>query len=80
MEEKKQVTGHKISQLKILFGSLTEKNTEVLSIINKLCLPVIYTQDFYLALALDSKKYCRLGSSMYILSLLQGHSDRRDFV
>ncbi len=52
----------KISELKVTFGPLTEKNREMLNAINKLCLPVVYSSEFYLSLALSPDKYCRLGT------------------
>ena len=54
---------HKLAKLNVIFGSLTEKNREILAVINKQCLPVVYSTDFYLSLALSPDKYCRLGTS-----------------
>lgn len=51
----------KITELKVTFGALTERNREVLNQINRLCLPVVYSSEFYLALALSQDRYCRLG-------------------
>ena len=50
----------KLTELKVVFGSLTERNREVLSVINKLCLPVVYSSNFYISLALANDKYCQL--------------------
>lgn len=90
MEEKKDVkpteeakTTKKLTELKVTYGALTEKNREVLAIINKLCLPVTYSNDFYLSLALNKEKYCRFGTSLTphpLLSILQGYSNRRHIV
>jgi hypothetical protein len=51
----------KLTELKVTFGPLTEKNRELLRAINKLCLPVSYSNDFYLSLALTPGRYCRFG-------------------
>ena len=55
----------KLSELKVTFGPLTEKNREILRTINKICLPVVYSNDFYLSLALSPGKYCRLGNLLF---------------
>ena len=70
MEEKKDVVKpaeevksiKKLAELKVTYGALTEKNREVMSIINKLCLPVVYSNEFYVSLALSKEKYSRIGT------------------
>ena len=60
----------KVPELKVSYGTLTLKNWELLQIINKLCLPVIYSEQFYLSLVGSKNKYCRLGFFNTIISSL----------
>ena len=76
MEDKKETAAkeapkQKLTELKVTFGPLTEKNREILNTINKLCLPVVYSSEFYLSLALSPDKYCRLGSVFFVCSIEQ---------
>eukprot|EP00826_Nyctotherus_ovalis_P012431 TRINITY_DN13288_c0_g2_i1.p1 TRINITY_DN13288_c0_g2~~TRINITY_DN13288_c0_g2_i1.p1 ORF type:complete len:166 (+),score=31.10 TRINITY_DN13288_c0_g2_i1:137-634(+) len=50
----------RLAEVKVYYGSLTRRNWEILQIINKLCLPVIYSEPFYVSLVLDKNKYCRV--------------------
>ena len=70
-KEESKAVKPKIPELKVTFGNLTEKNREVLGVINKLCLPVVYSSEFYLSLALSPEKYCRLGISESFQNLIK---------
>ena len=83
MEDKKEeqkAPVKKLPQLKVTFGTLNERNREILCVINKLCLPVVYSADFYLSLALAQDNYCRLGCIILIPSIFQRYTNRWYFL